>query len=192
MILTQPAQRPANVLDPAQLVRIEAVHRGFLFQHLYTVQCLLSAAALSVQTVAVESDEDVEVQFEGRRIYVQVKHRKVPLAWNDIEDALTRFGELRAAHARGERDVSRPCRLEAGIFRPSWINTGDPETLTTSNELAFEVGGLQAVLFSQQGERLPIQIARLSVCCGNTDAEYGFEREAGLQAAPLGAFDDQS
>lgn len=102
--MTQPAQRPANVLDPAQLVRIEAVHRGFLFQHLYTVQCLLSAASLSVQTVAVESDEDVEVQFEGRRVYVQVKHRKVPLAWADIEDALTRFGELRAAHGRGERD----------------------------------------------------------------------------------------
>ena len=26
-----------RVLDPAQLVRIEAVHRGFLFQHLYEV-----------------------------------------------------------------------------------------------------------------------------------------------------------
>ncbi|RUV41260.1 ATP-binding protein [Mesorhizobium sp. M1A.T.Ca.IN.004.03.1.1] len=102
--MTQAARRAANVLDPAQLVRIEAVHRGFLFQHLYTVQCLLSAATLSVQSVQVESDEDVEVQFEGRRIYVQVKHRKEPLAWNDIEEALTRFGGLRAAHERGERD----------------------------------------------------------------------------------------
>lgn len=84
--MTQAAQRPANVLDPAQLVRIEAVHRGFLFQHLYAVQCLLSAAALSVQSVEVESDEDIEVQFEGRRLYIQVKHRKEPLAWNDIEE----------------------------------------------------------------------------------------------------------
>ncbi|MGE3708823.1 MAG: hypothetical protein AB7G35_04055, partial [Hyphomicrobiaceae bacterium] len=102
--MTQAAQqRAASVLDPAQLVRIEAVHRGFLFQHLYTVQCLLSAAPLSVRSVDVENDEDVEVQFEGRRIYVQVKHRKEPLAWNDIEEAVARFAELRAAHQRGER-----------------------------------------------------------------------------------------
>lgn len=68
--MTRVVQQRANTLDPAQLVRIEAVHRGFLFQHLYTVQCLLSAASLSVQRVEVENDEDVEVQFEGRRIYV--------------------------------------------------------------------------------------------------------------------------
>ncbi|MCV0398187.1 MAG: SEC-C domain-containing protein [Rhizobiaceae bacterium] len=101
--MIEPARQGTSVLDPAQLVRIEAVHRGFLFQHLYTVQCLLSAAALSVRSVEVESDEDVEVQFEGRRIYVQVKHRKEPLAWNDIEEAVERFAELRAAHQRGER-----------------------------------------------------------------------------------------
>ncbi|PZR86736.1 MAG: hypothetical protein DI537_27880 [Stutzerimonas stutzeri] len=101
--MIEPERQEASVLDPAQLVRIEAVHRGFLFQHLYTVQCLLSAAALSVRSVEVESDEDVEVQFEGRRIYVQVKHRKKPLAWNDIEEAVERFAELRAAHQRGER-----------------------------------------------------------------------------------------
>jgi hypothetical protein len=105
LFLSQAEQRGArvDVLDPAQLVRIEAVHRGFLFQHLYTVQCLLSATALSIEGVEVENDEDVEVQFGGRRIYVQVKHRKEPLAWNDIEEAVTRFGELRAAHERGER-----------------------------------------------------------------------------------------
>ncbi len=32
-----------DVLDAAQLVRIEAVHRGFLYQHLYAVGCLLLA-----------------------------------------------------------------------------------------------------------------------------------------------------
>lgn len=101
--MTQAAERGVKVLDPAQLVRIEAVHRGYLFQHLYTVQCLLSAVALSMESVEVESDEDVEVQFDGRRIYVQVKHRKEPLAWNDIEGALTRFGELRVVHKSGER-----------------------------------------------------------------------------------------
>jgi hypothetical protein len=101
--LTQVAQQSVNVLDPAQLVRIEAVHRGFLFQHLYTAQCLLSAAALSALSVDVESDEDVEVQFENRRVYVQVKHRKGLLAWNDIEEAVEHFAELRTAHQSGER-----------------------------------------------------------------------------------------
>ncbi|WP_246696330.1 SEC-C metal-binding domain-containing protein [Mesorhizobium sp. SARCC-RB16n] len=102
--LSQSTRVGPSVLDPAQLVRIEAVHRGFLFQHLYTVQCLLSAAALAAKTVSVESDEDVEVQLDGTRIYVQVKHRKEALAWNDIESAMARFAELRASHARGERD----------------------------------------------------------------------------------------
>ncbi|WP_120632628.1 hypothetical protein [Ruegeria sp. EL01] len=92
------------MLDPAQLIRIEAVHRGFLFQHLYTVQCLLSAASLSAQSIEVENDEDVEIQFEGRRVYVQVKHRKESLAWGDIKDTLTRFADLRSAHVSGGRD----------------------------------------------------------------------------------------
>jgi len=30
-----------DVLDQTQLRRIEAVHRGFLFQHLFAVACLL-------------------------------------------------------------------------------------------------------------------------------------------------------
>ncbi|MFC3723062.1 SEC-C metal-binding domain-containing protein [Neoaquamicrobium sediminum] len=101
--MTGAAQRPATVLDPAQLVRIEAVHRGFLYQHLYAVQCLLSAARMSALSVAVESDEDIEVQLKSKRIYVQVKHRKGSLAWDDIEEALSRFANLRAAHQRGER-----------------------------------------------------------------------------------------
>ena len=89
--LTQSIRAGASVLDPAQLVRIEAVHRGFLFQHLYAVQCLLSATTLKAQTVSVESDEDVEVQLDGTRVYVQVKHRKEALAWDDIESAMARL-----------------------------------------------------------------------------------------------------
>ena len=65
-----------TVLDAAQLVRIEAVHRGYLYQHLYAAQCLLSAGALSAHTVAVEGDEDVEVALDGTRVYIQVKYRK--------------------------------------------------------------------------------------------------------------------
>jgi len=32
-----------SVLDPRQLERIQSVHRGFLYQHLYAVACLLGA-----------------------------------------------------------------------------------------------------------------------------------------------------
>ncbi|TIO32281.1 hypothetical protein [Mesorhizobium sp.] len=86
------------------MVRIEAVHRGYIFQHLYAVQCLLSAATWTAQAVSVESDEDVEIQLDGTRIYVQVKHRKDALSWGDIEGAMTRFAGLRASHAAAGRD----------------------------------------------------------------------------------------
>lgn len=93
---------PPSTLDPAQLTRIEALHRGFLFQHLYAVRALLLAGG-RLNAVVVESDEDVELQAPGRRIYVQVKHRLDVLAGGDIESALARFAALRAAHASGER-----------------------------------------------------------------------------------------
>lgn len=91
------------VLDPVQLVRIEAVHRGYLYQHLYAAQCLLAAASLGATSVSVEGDEDIEIEFPGKKIYVQVKHRIGLLSWNDIEGALERFGEIRLAHAQGRR-----------------------------------------------------------------------------------------
>lgn len=94
--------RPA-VLDPAQLVRIEALHRGFLYQHLYAAQCLLVSASIGALSVAVETDEDVELIFVDRHVYVQVKHRQDVLAWGDISGTLDRFDELRAAHAAGAR-----------------------------------------------------------------------------------------
>jgi len=77
--------KKATILDLTQLTRIEAVHRGYLFQHLFAVECLLSVASLSATSVSIETDEDVEVQLEGERIYVQVKHRQGALAWDDIE-----------------------------------------------------------------------------------------------------------
>ena len=51
--------KKATILDPAQLIRIEAVHRGYLFQHLFAVECLLSASSLFATSVSVETDEDV-------------------------------------------------------------------------------------------------------------------------------------
>lgn len=45
-------------LDVRQIKRIEAVHGGFLYQHLYAVGCLFSAAKSGVSAVGVEPDED--------------------------------------------------------------------------------------------------------------------------------------
>jgi len=90
-------------LDARQLARIEAVHRGFLYQHLYAAACLFCAASSGVTHVVVENDEDVELVFPGRRIYAQIKTRGSRLIFSDVESALARFDQIRAEHAAGRR-----------------------------------------------------------------------------------------
>ncbi|ELU1435756.1 TPA: SEC-C domain-containing protein [Providencia rettgeri] len=92
-----------NVLDSAQLVRIEAVHRGFLYQHLYTVGCLLMAEKAGVDTVTVELDEDIELISGQDHVYIQVKTRSKPIILSDISGALERFVDLRNEHNEGSR-----------------------------------------------------------------------------------------
>jgi len=94
--------RPA-VVDAAQLDRIEAVHRGFLFQHLYAVRCLLLTPGTDVSSVVVESDEDVEVVRNDRHTYVQIKCRAGTLGLADIDSTLARFDTYRALHRSGKR-----------------------------------------------------------------------------------------
>lgn len=95
---------PMPTLDPAQEVRIAAVHRGFLYQHLYAVGCLFQAAPAGVTSVVVERDEDVEVVLPLLRIYVQVKSRSQAIIPSDIDSAFERFARLRAEHAEGRRE----------------------------------------------------------------------------------------
>jgi hypothetical protein len=90
-------------LDPRQLERIQAVHRGFLYQHLYAVACLLGVGASGAISVRVETDEDVEVELPDRHIYVQVKTRVGALVFSDISGALDRFAALRTEHEAGRR-----------------------------------------------------------------------------------------
>ena len=102
--MSQPADvQPPSVVDPAQLVRIEATHRGFLYQHLYVARTLLLAAGADATTIRVEGDEDLEILRPSRRVYIQVKVRAEVLGWSDVEDALDRFATYRALHASGER-----------------------------------------------------------------------------------------
>lgn len=84
-----------NVMDPLQLNRIESVHRGFLYQHLYAVACLLKLGATEEGTVSIERDEDVEVNTADNIICIQVKTRSNPIIKSDINGALDRFNELR-------------------------------------------------------------------------------------------------
>jgi hypothetical protein len=91
------------VLDPRQLARIENVHRGFLYQHLYAAQCLLQAGESATLRVVVEHDEDIEIVRADERLYIQVKKRAEVLQPSDIGDAMERFSELREEHVSGKR-----------------------------------------------------------------------------------------
>lgn len=91
------------ILDGRQLARIESVHRGFLYQHLYAMACMFRAASTNVTHVVVENDEDVELVLPDKRIYVQIKTRKSHLIFSDISDVLSRFDALRTEHMSGRR-----------------------------------------------------------------------------------------
>lgn len=91
-------------LDPRQIARIESVHRGFLYQHLYAAGCLLLAGRHGVRSVIVEFDEDVELALEsGDYVYLQVKTRSSALVQSDINDAFDRFKRLRIEHQEKRR-----------------------------------------------------------------------------------------
>lgn len=94
---------PASTLAPAQEIRIEAVHRGFLYQHLYAAACLLNAGQSGAISVAVERDEDIEQVTPEGRTYIQVKTRAQAIMPADIKSALERFDALRQEHAQGRR-----------------------------------------------------------------------------------------
>ena len=129
MIQNNAVEKP-NVLDPHQLIRIEAVHRGFLYQHLYLANCLLRAGGADVTKIVVEGDEDVELQRSGERVYVQVKTRQASLKVGDVTDALKRFSAVRAEHAAGMRsgtarfviasNAAPASRLAELITSPDW------------------------------------------------------------------------
>lgn len=91
-------------IDTIQLRRIEAVHRGFLYQHLYAAACLLTSGRIAGNVVIVERDEDIELIAQPIRHYIQVKTRSRPLQPGDINDVLDRFKTLRQEHRSGKRD----------------------------------------------------------------------------------------
>jgi len=103
MAQAQPTIETIDVVDKAQLRRIEATHKGFLYQHFYGVACLLMVGQLGWTRMRVEVDEDLELEFGGRYVYVQVKSRSQLIQFSDIASALERFEKYRARHVPGDR-----------------------------------------------------------------------------------------
>jgi hypothetical protein len=87
------------VIDPAQLKRIESVHRGFLYQHLYAVGCMIKLASTEAGQVAVERDEDIEISDDNKIVFIQVKTRTTPLISSHITKSLQLFEQLRQKYS---------------------------------------------------------------------------------------------
>src|ERR1700728_1223300 len=94
------------VLDPSQLKRIQAMHRGFLYQHLYAVGAILLAGASGLKVLRVERDEDIEIGLPDLQLYVQTRTRNRKLESADLADAVERFEAIRKAHSDGTRALT--------------------------------------------------------------------------------------
>ncbi len=143
---------PMDVLDLAQLQRIEAVHRGFLYEHLYAVGCLLRLAAAGGSAVSVERDEDVEVALQGVSLYLQIKTRSQEIQRYDVAGALQRFEEIRLAHTIGNRTGIAQFRIIANV-PPSAALLSDLDSAAwpTDVEIRWPGGGLKG----KEDEALP-------------------------------------
>ena len=94
---------PPQVLDVAQLRRIQGTHRGFLYQHIYAAYCYLASPQSGVIRIRVERDEDIELDLDGCTVYAQIKNYDAPLSPSDLKGVLERFEDIRQAHQDGQR-----------------------------------------------------------------------------------------
>ena len=97
------SMREPVVIDTRQLERIQHVHRGFLYQHLYAAECLLLAPSTDAARIVLERDEDVELARANDRVYIQIKTRAKLLQPADVADALSRFDDIRREHKSAVR-----------------------------------------------------------------------------------------
>lgn len=91
-------------IDATQVSRIEGVHRGFLYQHLFAVACLLTMDRWGGTTVVVEHDEDVQAKTANGWSYFQVKYRDGDaLSPSALDGVKERFEAIRKLHKNGTR-----------------------------------------------------------------------------------------
>jgi hypothetical protein len=117
-----------EVLDARQLSRIEAMHRGFLYQHLFAAGCLLKGSS-GVEDIVVEYDEDLEIATGQRHIYVQIKTRTESLLEGELDGFFTRARDLAAAHANG----TRPGSAEFWLVTNAKVSAGLASRLAAEN-----------------------------------------------------------
>lgn len=164
---------PGAPLNPQQLARIEHVHRGFLYQHIYAARTLLRIRS-SDALLIVENDEDVEVLWPGRRAYVQVKVRAGGLSRAEIAEQLERFAALRMQHGSGAR-TGTPAFIIATNTRP---RLDARETAALPGDVHLSYPGEPAI------EGLPVPFV---------DVTDGFaELEADAAAVPLTGLSPES
>jgi hypothetical protein len=109
-----------DVLDAVQLRRIEATHRGFLYQHLFAAGCLLKGLGGKIDAIVVEQDEDLEIIAGGRHLYAQIKTRADALYESELETFFVRARELALVHA----NKTRPGRAEIWIITNGNVSSG--------------------------------------------------------------------
>lgn len=97
------AREAPDVLSAEQPRRITSLHRGFTYQYLYAVGCLLRLRAAEGRCLRDERDEDVEVAFDARWLYLRVKTRQDNLTRGDVEGAVDQFRSIRDEHTAGRR-----------------------------------------------------------------------------------------
>lgn len=136
-------QTTLDVLDARQLSRIEATHRGFLYQHLFACGCLLKSGS-ALQTLLVERDEDVELVAGARHLYAQVKTRSGTLLEGELEGFFTRARDVAAAHSSGAR-AGKP---------EFWLVTNAEVSAGLASRLATEGIGLWSPGFISRDEPL--------------------------------------
>jgi hypothetical protein len=124
-----PQDNPSlEVLDARQLSRIEATHRGYLYQHLFAAGCLLKGDP-GVQSVVVEHDEDLELLTGQRHIYAQIKTRAGTLLAGELDGFFARARDLSAAHANG----ARPGSAEFWLVTNAEVSGGLASRLAAEN-----------------------------------------------------------
>ena len=129
----------------SQLNRIEAMHQGFLYQHLYAVGCLINLMSLEDGLVAVERNEDVEINTETAVSFVQVKTRNRSMRPSDIETTLKRFAALRA---------TRTSSMAGRMLRFGIISNADPSS--DLKERLESTDWPEDIIYSSPGNRASI------------------------------------
>lgn len=93
-------------IDPKQVQQIEAIHKGFLYHHLYGAACLITAQKNGAQTLIATNDEHIALAWPDKQVYIHIKTHSGQLQWDHIKETIDEFERLRKEHNEGKRPGS--------------------------------------------------------------------------------------